>query len=129
MRMVYKHFIFVLLILQLNESGILTRLIPGLDGRLYQFDGEVIEPLPLSADNLLDSSLRFHENSFIVGGKELSSIGLDPDNGQVSNKIFSFCHVICKMLYFSVINLQFKWLKATFKFVKCMCVFAGTIYM
>lgn len=61
----------------------LTRLIPGLDGRLYQFDGEMIEPLPLSADNLLDSSVRFHENSFIVGGKELSSFGINPENGQV----------------------------------------------
>lgn len=71
----------------MKRDGISTRLIPSLDGGLYQFDGEDIEPVPLAADILLSSSFRFAENSMVVGGKEVESYGLDLNSGKVIIKL------------------------------------------
>ena len=61
----------------------LVHLVPSLDGSLYQFDGDGIEPIPLGADLLLSSSFRFTDDSTIVGGKEVETYGIDLQTGQV----------------------------------------------
>lgn len=52
---------------ELNSHGKLVRLIPSLDGGLYKFDGEGIEPIPISADSLLHSSYRAADDLLITG--------------------------------------------------------------
>lgn len=42
-------------------------MIPSLSGGLYQFDGESIEPIPITADNLLSSSFKFSDDLIISG--------------------------------------------------------------
>ena len=69
--------------LQIKRDGQNTRLIPSLDGSLYQFDGENIEPVPFTADTLLSSSFRFTDESTIVGGKDSIKYGIDANTGQV----------------------------------------------
>ena len=68
---------------QMMQDGVKTRLIPSLDGALYQFDGENVEALPFTADTLLSSSFKFTDDSTIVGGKEASTFGIDPATGKV----------------------------------------------
>ena len=75
------------LIIQINRNGVLLRLIPALDGGLYQFDGKSIEPVPFTADTLLSSSFRLNEDSTVVGGKETETYGVDIRSGKV---IFRF---------------------------------------
>jgi translation initiation factor 2-alpha kinase 3 len=70
---------------QVNRNGVITRLIPSLDGGLYQFDGESVQPVPFNADTLLSSSFRFNDDSTIVGGKHAHSYGIDAQTGQVSD--------------------------------------------
>lgn len=60
-----------------------TRLIPSLDGGMFQYDGETIEELPMTAESLLSSSVRVTENSVMVGGKEIQSYGVDLNTGKV----------------------------------------------
>lgn len=67
----------------------LVYLVPSLDGDLYQFDGDGIEPVPLGADLLLSSSFRFSDDSTIVGGKEVLTYGIDLNTGKVI--IFAAC--------------------------------------
>jgi len=45
--------------MELASNAKWVRLIPSLAGGLYKFDGEVIEPVPLSAEKLLRSSFKF----------------------------------------------------------------------
>lgn len=52
---------------ELNSHGKLVRLIPSLDGGLYKFDGEGIEPIPISADSLLHSSYHAADDLLITG--------------------------------------------------------------
>lgn len=52
---------------ELNSNGKLVRLIPSLDGGLYKFDGDSIEPIPISADSLLHSSFRAADDLLITG--------------------------------------------------------------
>lgn len=42
-------------------------MIPSLDGGLYQFDGDTIERIPVTADHLLSSSYKFSEDLIISG--------------------------------------------------------------
>ncbi|XP_052102279.1 eukaryotic translation initiation factor 2-alpha kinase 3-like isoform X1 [Mytilus californianus] len=69
--------------LEITRNGMKTRLIPSLDGGLYQFDGESIEAVPLSAETLLSSSFKMTEDITMIGGKDLLSYGLDPLSGQL----------------------------------------------
>ena len=69
--------------LQLVKDGVKLQLIPSLDGSLFSFDGERIEPLPVSTDTLLSSSFKVSEDSIITGGKETKIYGLDLLSGQV----------------------------------------------
>jgi len=52
---------------ELNSDGKSVRLIPSLDGGLYKFDGDGIEPIPISADSLLHSSFRAADDLIISG--------------------------------------------------------------
>ena len=56
--------------MELASNAKWVRLIPSLAGGLYKFDGEVIEPVPLSAEKLLRSSFKFADNTVMTGGKE-----------------------------------------------------------
>ncbi|KAJ6635912.1 Eukaryotic translation initiation factor 2-alpha kinase [Pseudolycoriella hygida] len=64
-----------------------VRLIPSLNGNLYKFDGEDIEPISVTADDLLSSSYKFPEelvtNLVISGGKDTRSYAVSARNGRV----------------------------------------------
>lgn len=61
--------------LQLNDNGQWVRLIPSLNGGLYKFDGENLETLPITTDQLLHSSYRYSNDLIFSGGKEVHSYG------------------------------------------------------
>ncbi|XP_011166294.1 eukaryotic translation initiation factor 2-alpha kinase [Solenopsis invicta] len=68
---------------ELNNNGQWVRLIPSLNGGLYKFDGENLETVPLSADQLLHSSFHFSNDLVFSGGKELHSYGVVVDTGEI----------------------------------------------
>lgn len=43
------------------------RLIPSLDGGIYRFDGEGVEALPVTAQNLLHSSFKVNPDTIFTG--------------------------------------------------------------
>lgn len=47
------------------------RMIPSLSGGLYKFNGENIEAIPVTADNLLQASFRYSDDLVISGNKVL----------------------------------------------------------
>jgi len=60
-----------------------VRLIPSLAGGLYKFDGEAVEPVPLSAETLLRSSFKFADDTVITGGKESRTYGVEVETGNI----------------------------------------------
>lgn len=58
-------------------------MIPSLSGSLYQFDGQTIEAIPITADQLLTASFKFSNDVVISGGKETRSYGISMRTGQV----------------------------------------------
>lgn len=56
---------------ELKSHGKVVRLIPSLDGGLYKFDGEIIEPIPISAESLLHSSYQAADDLLITGLRNL----------------------------------------------------------
>ncbi|XP_037071129.1 eukaryotic translation initiation factor 2-alpha kinase 3-like [Pollicipes pollicipes] len=69
--------------LQLSQQGQWVRLIPSLDGRLFTFDGEQVEPLPVTAESLLQASYRFADDTVIMGGSQVATLGIDLRTGQL----------------------------------------------
>ncbi|XP_023237142.1 eukaryotic translation initiation factor 2-alpha kinase-like [Centruroides sculpturatus] len=69
--------------LELYNNGDIVRMIPSLDGNLYVFNGETIEPVPVLPETLLQHSYKFGDNNVITGGKETSSYGINPQTGQI----------------------------------------------
>ncbi|GAB1598848.1 eukaryotic translation initiation factor 2-alpha kinase-like [Argonauta hians] len=69
--------------LELSQGGVKTRLIPSLDGSLYQHDGTYIEALPISSDTLLSSTSRIDDDTMMVGGKTIRNYGIDMKSGQL----------------------------------------------
>ncbi|XP_055612994.1 eukaryotic translation initiation factor 2-alpha kinase-like [Uranotaenia lowii] len=69
--------------LELTNNGKWVRMIPSLNGGLYKFDGDTVEPIPFSADDLLKSSFKFSDDLVISGGKETRSYGISSKTGQV----------------------------------------------
>ncbi|KAG0729798.1 Eukaryotic translation initiation factor 2-alpha kinase [Chionoecetes opilio] len=53
--------------LEVTSRGEWVRLIPSLDGGLFRFDGEGVEPLPVTADTLLHSSFKFNPDTIFTG--------------------------------------------------------------
>lgn len=50
------------------------RLIPSLDGGIYRFDGEGVEALPVTAQNLLHSSFKFNPDTIFTGTTTMPTI-------------------------------------------------------
>lgn len=70
--------------MDLDSRGQFIKLIPSLNGRLYKFNGEVVEPIPLNVDSLLGTSLKMQENMVVTGGKESRTYGIVLETGQIS---------------------------------------------
>lgn len=68
---------------ELTSNAKWVRLIPSLAGGLYKFDGEIIEPIPLSAEDLLRTSFRFADNTVMTGGKESRVYGVSAKTGKI----------------------------------------------
>lgn len=69
--------------LELTNNGNMVRLIPSLSGGLYKFDGDSLEVIPITAEELLKSSFKFSDDLVISGGKETRSYGVSSRTGQV----------------------------------------------
>lgn len=67
----------------MTHNGKKIRLIPSLDGALYQFDGNKLEALPLSAETLLSTTYRLGDDSMIVGSQDAKNFGIDLHTGKV----------------------------------------------
>ena len=52
-----------------------------------QMDNEGIEALPLGIDIFLSRSFKLTDDSGIVGNKQIESIGINVDTGEVSGKV------------------------------------------
>ena len=50
---------------------------------LYKFDGEVIEPIPLNAEEMLRTSFKFADNTVMTGGKESRVYGIEVKTGKI----------------------------------------------
>lgn len=80
--------------LQLNNNGQWVRLIPSLNGGLYKFDGDTLESLPVSVDQLLYSSFRYSDDLVFSGGKTLHTY----------RKFHNYKHIKCLNLIILNIN-------------------------
>jgi eukaryotic translation initiation factor 2-alpha kinase 3 len=69
--------------LELTNNGKMVRMIPSLNGGLYKFDGDSIEAIPITADDLLRSSFKIADDYIIAGGKETSIYGVSIRTGQI----------------------------------------------
>ncbi|XP_058116588.1 eukaryotic translation initiation factor 2-alpha kinase-like [Anopheles ziemanni] len=69
--------------LELTNNGKWVRMIPSLSGSLYKFDGDSIEPIPFSAEEMLQSSFKFSDDLVISGGKETRSYGVSMQTGNL----------------------------------------------
>lgn len=72
--------------LELTNNGQWVRMIPSLSGGLYKFDGETLDPIPITAENLLSSSFKFSDDLVVSGGKETQTYGVSVRTGQVLYK-------------------------------------------
>ncbi|KAG7189624.1 hypothetical protein KM043_017306 [Ampulex compressa] len=68
---------------ELNNNGQWIRLIPSLNGGLYKFDGENVEVVPVTAQQLLHSSFRYSDDLLFSGGKETRSYGVSSATGKI----------------------------------------------
>ncbi|XP_034948141.1 eukaryotic translation initiation factor 2-alpha kinase-like isoform X2 [Chelonus insularis] len=68
---------------ELNNDGHWVKLIPSLNGGLYKFDGESLEQIPITTEQLLRSSFRYSENLVFSGGKETRSYGISSSTGEI----------------------------------------------
>lgn len=62
-------------------------MIPSLSGGIYKFDGESIEAIPVTADDLLKSSFKFSEDMVISGGRERRTYGVNSRTGNVKYEV------------------------------------------
>ncbi|XP_034234770.1 eukaryotic translation initiation factor 2-alpha kinase [Thrips palmi] len=69
--------------LELARDGQFLRMIPSLSGGLYQFNGENVEVIPFTADDLLQSSFFFKDDLVLTGGKESRTYGIDAKTGSL----------------------------------------------
>ncbi|XP_060083562.1 eukaryotic translation initiation factor 2-alpha kinase 3-like [Ylistrum balloti] len=70
--------------LEISRNGMPTRLIPSLDGGLYQYDGESIEAIPMTVETLLSSSNKLSDKMMMVGSKDIRTYGVNPADGQMN---------------------------------------------
>ncbi|XP_017098660.2 eukaryotic translation initiation factor 2-alpha kinase isoform X1 [Drosophila bipectinata] len=69
--------------LELTNNGQFVRMIPSLSGGIYKFDGDSIDPIPITAEHLLSSSAKFSDDLVISGGKETRTYGVSVRTGQL----------------------------------------------
>lgn len=69
--------------LELTNNGQFVRMIPSLSGGIYKFDGDSIDPIPITAEHLLSSSAKFSDDLVISGGKETRNYGVSVRTGQL----------------------------------------------
>ena len=69
--------------LELTNNGKYVRMIPSLNGGIYKFDGDSLEAIPVTAEDLLKSSFKFSDDMVISGGKETRSYGINTRTGRV----------------------------------------------
>lgn len=69
--------------LELTNNGEWIRIIPSLTGILYKFDGSTIDPIPLSAEDLLKSSFLYANDLVVAGGIEVRTYGVGFRTGTV----------------------------------------------
>lgn len=50
-------------------------------------DSEGIEPIPLAVDLLLTSTFKLTDDAYVVGGKNVESMGLDIHTGKVCSGV------------------------------------------
>ncbi|XP_063972485.1 eukaryotic translation initiation factor 2-alpha kinase-like isoform X1 [Diachasmimorpha longicaudata] len=73
---------------ELNNDGHWVRLIPSLNGGLYKFDGENLESLRVTPQQLLRSSFRYSDDLVLSGSGETRTYGISSSSG----KILYHCH-------------------------------------
>lgn len=69
--------------LELTNNGKYVRMIPSLNGGIYKFDGESIEAISLTAEDLLKSSFKFSDDMVISGGTEVRTYGINSRTGRL----------------------------------------------
>ncbi|XP_017849156.1 eukaryotic translation initiation factor 2-alpha kinase isoform X2 [Drosophila busckii] len=69
--------------LELTNNGQFVRMIPSLSGGIYKFDGDSIDPIPITAEHLLSSSAKFSDDLVISGGKETRNYGISVRTGKL----------------------------------------------
>lgn len=67
----------------MSSNGKYVRMIPSLNGGIYKFDGDSIEAIPVTADDLIKSSFKFSEDMLISGGHEKRTYGVNCRTGEV----------------------------------------------
>uniref|UniRef100_A0A8R1I8T4 PRKR-like endoplasmic reticulum kinase n=1 Tax=Caenorhabditis japonica TaxID=281687 RepID=A0A8R1I8T4_CAEJA len=67
----------------IDIGGTSLQLMPTLDGRLFSYAHEInlIEPLPITTESLLESTIRLGRDA-VAGGKTVSTKGIDLFNGE-----------------------------------------------
>jgi len=70
--------------LELTDNGQFVRMIPSLSGGIYKFNGSSIEPVPVTAEQLLKSTpFTFSSNLAIAGGRETRTYGVMVRTGEL----------------------------------------------
>lgn len=69
--------------LEMTSQGKYVRMIPSLNGGIYKFDGETIEAIPVTAEDLIKSSFKFSDDMLISGGHEKRTYGVNCRTGEV----------------------------------------------
>lgn len=69
--------------LELTNNGQFVRMIPSLSGGLYKFNGDSVEAIPITADNLLKSSFLYSDDLVISGGRESKTYGVEVSTGKI----------------------------------------------
>ena len=52
---------------ELTNNAKFVKLIPSLAGGIYKFDGQAVEPVPMTAEALLKASFKFADNTVMTG--------------------------------------------------------------
>ncbi|KAL5288982.1 EIF2AK3 family protein [Megaselia abdita] len=69
--------------LDLTESGKFVRMIPSLSGGIYKFDGDEIDTVPITTEDLLNSSHKFSDDLVVSGGKDKVVFGISKTSGHI----------------------------------------------
>ena len=59
-------------------------IVPSLDGKMYRWDGQKLNHLPFTADDLIDNTHSHSTNSVLVGARATDVVGVNLHTGKVS---------------------------------------------